>query len=225
MKAEEKSVARELRRQGWSYNQILRRVPVSKGTLSLWLRDIELTDEQIHALQHDQGLRRTAGRERLIRNVRAKRDTRWAGFQAEAQQEYEELSRDPAFMFGLALYVGEGSKKQNNSLCIVNCDPRVVRQGIAFFQQIGAPHDKIICTIHLHPGLCVASAESYWREQTDLTSASFRKTVIAISSASGAKKGNLQQFGTCHVKVHSTWLCQKVYRWMDLALQGPLVNR
>ncbi len=44
MKFEEKQRARELRGQGFSYNQILEQVRVSKSTLSLWLRDINLTD-------------------------------------------------------------------------------------------------------------------------------------------------------------------------------------
>ena len=50
MRFEEKQRARELRGLGWSYNDILSEVGVSKSTLSLWLRDIPLTEEQIAAL-------------------------------------------------------------------------------------------------------------------------------------------------------------------------------
>lgn len=62
MRVEEKQRARELRTQGWSYNDILREVGVSKSTLSLWLRDIPLTDEQILALSD----KFRAGREKFI---------------------------------------------------------------------------------------------------------------------------------------------------------------
>ena len=51
MRFEEKQRALALRRQGWSYNDILKEVGVSKSTLSLWLRDVPLADEQIAALE------------------------------------------------------------------------------------------------------------------------------------------------------------------------------
>jgi len=88
MRFEEKQRARELRRQGWSYNDILKEVGVSKSTLSLWLRDIPLTDEQIASLQS----RQDVGREKFSRNMRVRRDTRWADFHQEAEEEYTALS-------------------------------------------------------------------------------------------------------------------------------------
>jgi len=41
----------ELRKQGLSYNQITKIVPVSKSTLSLWLKDVGLTEEHRLALK------------------------------------------------------------------------------------------------------------------------------------------------------------------------------
>jgi hypothetical protein len=41
-----KQQAVELRKQGLSYNQIQKLISVSKGSLSIWLRDIKLTPEQ-----------------------------------------------------------------------------------------------------------------------------------------------------------------------------------
>ena len=46
MKSNLKAKAIELRRQGQSYSDILKVVNVSKGTISLWLRNVELTQEQ-----------------------------------------------------------------------------------------------------------------------------------------------------------------------------------
>ena len=40
MKSEEKTLAIKLRQKGYSYNDILKEVKVSKGTLSAWLTDI-----------------------------------------------------------------------------------------------------------------------------------------------------------------------------------------
>jgi len=46
MQLKEKIRAIELRKMGKSYGAILKKVDVSKGTLSVWLRDIKLTLEQ-----------------------------------------------------------------------------------------------------------------------------------------------------------------------------------
>ena len=83
MKSDDKARARELRRQGCTYNETLEQVPVAKSTLGLCLRDIELTDEQIAALQS----RFLGGREKFIRAVRVRRDERWAECHREAERE------------------------------------------------------------------------------------------------------------------------------------------
>jgi transposase len=46
VKVKEKEIAIELRRQGYSYSEILKRVPVAKSTLSLWLRSVGLAKQQ-----------------------------------------------------------------------------------------------------------------------------------------------------------------------------------
>jgi len=46
MKVEEKKLARELRKQGWSLNEIRQKLKVAKSSVSLWVRDIELTEKQ-----------------------------------------------------------------------------------------------------------------------------------------------------------------------------------
>ena len=214
MRFEEKQRARELRRQGWSYNDILKEVGVSKSTLSLWLRDIPLTEEQIAAL----ACKFRAGRERFIHKMRVRRDTRWADYHREAEEEYAALSKDPEFMFGLALYIGEGSKTQQNDLCITNCDPRVIQKALEFFLKVGVPYASLRCAVHLHPGLSVEVAESYWQKVTGLPKTQFHRTTPAVSRASSGKKGNLQVYGTCQVSASHTKIRQKLGRWMALAL-------
>lgn len=220
MRVEGKQRARELRTQGWSYNDILKEVGVSKSTLSLWLRDIPLTDEQIAALLNKQN----AGREKFARNAAVRRDSRWAEYHSEAETEYAVLSQDPAFMFGLALYIGEGSKTQPNSLRFSNCDPGVIRKSLQFFLKIGVAQSSVRCAVHLHPGLCVEAAELHWQEITGLPPAQFYKTTVALSRASSGTKTNVQCYGTCHLVIHQTRLRQKMEKWMDLSLlDGPLV--
>ena len=41
-----KVIALNLRKQGFSYSEILERIPVAKSTLSLWLREVGLSKRQ-----------------------------------------------------------------------------------------------------------------------------------------------------------------------------------
>ena len=214
MKSEEKQRALALRSQGWSYNQILAEVGVSKSTLSLWLREVPLTDEQIAALK----CRFSAGREKFAIGMRRHRDARWAEFHREAAEEYKSLSQDPTFMFGLALYIGEGSKTKENALCIANCDPRVIQKGLEFFLRIGVPYESLRCGINLHPGLCQETAKQYWQEVTGLPQTQFYRISEAVSRASSGRKGNIQVYGTCQITASHTKIRQKLSCWMTLAL-------
>ncbi len=150
--------------------------------------------------------------------------SRWAEYHWEAEQEFERLSQDADFMFGLALYIGEGSKTSGNQLCLTNCDPRVIRKGMRFFEKIGGTRSIMRVAIQVHPGLSKEAAEAFWREVTGLPSGQFHVTREAVSRASSCTKGNLQIYGTCQIRANSTKLRQKVTRWMELALKdGPLV--
>ena len=51
MKKQEKEKAIALRKQGLSVNKIAKEVGASKSTVSLWVRDIKLTDEQKQQLK------------------------------------------------------------------------------------------------------------------------------------------------------------------------------
>ena len=51
MKTAERNMARKLRREGLSMRQIERRLGVARSTVSLWVREIELTDHQREELR------------------------------------------------------------------------------------------------------------------------------------------------------------------------------
>lgn len=52
MKIVEKNKAIELRKQGKTYTEIQKRIPVSKSSLSYWLRDIKLTNKQLARIRY-----------------------------------------------------------------------------------------------------------------------------------------------------------------------------
>src|SRR5262249_317806 len=111
MKPVEHAKARQLRQQGYSINDICRELNVSKGAVSLWVRDVRLTDDQIEAL--DQRMIRNRQRFGYLSRLggantnRADAEKR---HQAHEQAGLEKAKRDEHFRLICALYWGEGTK-------------------------------------------------------------------------------------------------------------------
>jgi transposase-like protein len=219
-KDKEYEQARSLRLMGASVRDIARQLSVAKSTVSIWVRDIKLTDEQIARLNAESRTLGTRGREKFTQTMQLKRQALVATLRRQAEEQYETLRSDPEFMFGLALYIGEGSKGGLSTLIITNWNPCVITQAIHFFEQLGMPRERMRCKIVLHPNQDVAAAETFWSHTTGLPLTQFARTYHSISPGSRGKRGQKWPHGGCRLSVSSVELRHKLNRWMELALQG-----
>jgi len=219
-KDKEYEEARILREQGCSIRDITAQLGVSKSTVSLWVRDIQLSEEQIEHLNANARLGSARGRERFTRAMQVRRQAMIARYRNEAEEAYATLSRDAQFMFGLALYIGEGSKGELSALIVTNWDSRVIVKAIEFFRRLGVPKERMRCKIMLHPSQDARAAERYWSEETGIPLTQFGNTYQAISPGSRGKRGQKWPHGGCQLSVSSVELRYKMNRWMELALHG-----
>ena len=218
--------ARALREQGYSIREICDLVDAAKGTVSIWVRDIPLSQEQLWRLNDN----RVVGRERARATVLAKRNERIAKYHQEAEQEYRVLRQDPAFMFGLALYIGEGYKGSNPEVGFINWNPQVVLKGLEFFAKIGIPKSGIRCRIALHPKQDRKEAEAFWSRTLGIPLTQFNQTYQAISPGSRGKRGQKWPHGGCTIRAYSAVLRHKLNKWIELSLvettpNGPVAQR
>ncbi len=96
MKSKEHEQARALRASGLSLNAIRQQVGVSKSSVSKWVRDIGLTDEQIGHLEDI----RAIATEKFSATMRLKREARIQRYYEEADKEYNTLGQNSRFLFG-----------------------------------------------------------------------------------------------------------------------------
>jgi transcriptional regulator with XRE-family HTH domain len=105
----EKAVA--LRRKGLSYNEIRKKIDVSKSTLSLWLKGIRLRPEYRRRLY-------TKQIEILSRGATSQKERRSREVDAIIETSMREtsfpISEEAYKLFGVALYWAEGSKPRLN---------------------------------------------------------------------------------------------------------------
>ncbi|MEK7168440.1 MAG: hypothetical protein AAB778_00335, partial [Patescibacteria group bacterium] len=119
----------ELRKQGKSYSDIRKIVKVSKSSLSLWLKDVLLTDDQKIALKD----RRKRAVETYRKTMKLKRLRRNSSYYLNQINKWIPLSDREVFIAGLFLYLGEGNKVSRSSVGIPNTDSSVVKFALYWF--------------------------------------------------------------------------------------------
>jgi transposase len=92
----------EMRREGMSYSQIKAAVKVSKGTLSLWLRDMSLSKERILELGP-----KNQRRIENCRNTKAKkRQARLDSVYSKVTKDIGKLSKREIILSGIFFVLG-----------------------------------------------------------------------------------------------------------------------
>ena len=113
-KEKERVQARHLRHKGFSLNQIVATLKISKSSASTWVRDVKMTKKQHTFLRHKAHLKEVIVKrvETRLKNENARRrsimDVHKKDISAKA------LDLETLKILGTALYWAEGGKSQKN---------------------------------------------------------------------------------------------------------------
>jgi len=208
MKFTEKIKAIHLRNLGKSYGEIRKKIKVSKGTLSLWLRDIELTPEQKTELKGRQKSRHWGAKAN-----QGKRIERTKKIIKEAKKEIKHLFKNSLFLSGLMLYWAEGDKSEETEIVkFSNSDPIMIKLIMKWFRKIcKVPESKFRVCLHIHKLHCRKNIQEYWSRVTGVPFKQFYKTQIKPTSL-GQRKNKLYN-GTCAVTVPNRDLFRRIKGW------------
>jgi transposase-like protein len=208
--AERQEAVRLRREEGMAIKAIAVRLAVSPGTVSRWVRDIELTPQQCDALaqasRHGPGRLKGAAARR-----QAARARRW-----EAQQHGRAFAQkaDGLHQRGCMLYWAEGSKLRNVA-ALTNSDADLLAVFVAFLRACyGVPSDALALSVncHINNGLSLEGIQRWWLARLDLPATALRgATVNRPSKASMRRRGNVLPYGTARVCVYSTFVVQSIY--------------
>lgn len=110
----------ELRKLGKSYGQIRKELGISKSTLSDWLKNYPLTEEQLQNLRKDNEEFRV---EKYRQTMRNKKNRKLLKYYNEAKSLLLPLSKRELLIAGVFLYWGEGTKTTTSQLVVSNTDP------------------------------------------------------------------------------------------------------
>jgi transcriptional regulator with XRE-family HTH domain len=200
-----------MRQKGHSYREIREVVGVAKSTLSLWLRDIPLTEEQQRALT----LRAPVGASKRARAIRASAAQRRARIQADALAQIAELSESELFVAGVVAYWAEGAKdkpwRTGTRVEFLNSDPAMIQLFLSWLTLVGIEQDRLQFRVHIHESADVAGAEGFWAQAVGVPQESLERTTLKRHNPKTVRKNVGEDYHGC--------LCVSVRRSADLNLR------
>jgi len=220
-KAVERTQAITLRREGHSIRDIATRLRVSVGSVSVWVRDVVLSDAQLAALAYVP--RSHAGAEAMRSKALGQR----AMWQQTGRKLY--ATQGKQYAFGCALYWGEGDKSRN-CVGLSNTDVDMLVFWITFLRKFFDVQDAeflVHITCYLTNGLSLDDVQRYWLDALKLPATTLGKTVVKGKYYAGEDAGKWP-YGVCHLRLGRTDIVQAIYgsikeaigdasdRWLDI---------
>ncbi len=194
---------RRLRRQGKNIKTIAGEAGVSKSSVSIWCRDIELTDEQKQALIESDKRGGAIGRAAAAECKIRERLNRLKMYMRRGKKMLGRISGRDLFVAGVALYWAEGNKK-NRRLLFSNSDPTMIRMWLKWLTKcLGVKLDDIYCRVginQLHQ-YRVNKVERFWAGITGIPTTRFRRVSLKKVKASKVYENTDEHFGTLNVIV------------------------
>lgn len=211
---ERAELGRTLRRAGWTYGEIMELLPVGKGTLAGWCKEIRLSQVQIQAIK---GRRPPGVRTGIPVDTQRKRRAEIEELKRQASTEAHALLADPFWIAGVVLYWAEGSKTKRR-LELTNSDDRALRLFIVWTRKYLLPGAEFVLSLHLHEGNDDAFARSYWASRLGLERPQFYPTFVK-PAGTGHRNNKLLQ-GVCCVSVRkSTDAFYRTMSWIENVAQ------
>jgi len=212
----ERAKARELRLQGLDYNRIAAELGVSKGSVSLWVRDLprpeSLSYEECRR-RAAEGVRRYWAAERPIREAQREAARVAAAAQIGALNDREIL------IAGAIAYWCEGAKnkpyRRGDQVIFMNSDPALIRFYLRFLAVAGIEPDRLRCRVQIHESADAEAAQQFWLEVTGLDTAQFRRPALKRHNPKTVRKNTGHDYHGClRIDVlRGTGLYRKIEGW------------
>ncbi len=224
-KLREKRLAIKLRKQGYSYKEILEQVHVSKSTISLWCRDVIMSPKQLEKLREKRINGAEIGRLINAKKQQEKRVQKIKKILNDSKSEVGILTERERFMFGLGLYAGDGDKN-DKSVGFANSRPEIIRFMMGWFREFcSVSEDRFRGRIWLHENLGNRRAINFWSRLTRIPETQFHKTYRASLKKSNKIRNNKHEYGVFAIRIYDSDLQIRIKSWMAAVLGDSFMEK
>lgn len=133
-----KATAISLRKEGLSYSEIQKQIPVSKSTMSGWFRELKLTPQQLAKLKQ----KRTEVIKRVAEKKIAKTQGLIEAIKSTSSKDIGKISKRELWLMGLVLYWRERVLNKNESdlrkgVRFSSSDPYLINLFLKWLHDVG----------------------------------------------------------------------------------------
>jgi transcriptional regulator with XRE-family HTH domain len=215
--------ARDLRKQGLDYEEIVAELGVSKSSVSLWVRDMPRPP----SLSYDECRERSAeGVRRYWEAERPIREARRQAISAAAAAQIGQLDEREILIAGAIAYWCEGVKnkpyRRDDRVAFMNSDPGLIRFFLRFLSAAGVEQDQLIFQVFIHESADVDAAHRFWIDVTRAQPGQFRSPTLKRHNPKTVRKNTGNDYHGClRVDVRrSTGLYRQIEGWAAAAMAG-----
>lgn len=203
-----------LRKRGFTLEEIAKYCEISKSTASIWLKNKAFSAQVTKQNVKRAGVE-NAKRLKLINKARTvQRAAHYKEAVRSAETEYKHYKKDPLFIAGIMLYVGEGDNKHRRLIRIANARMDVHKIFVLFAMEfLGVEKSKIHFWILLYPDLNEETCMKKWSKAIGIPYYQFYKNQVI----QGKSSKRTLHYGVGNTIIGSTVLKYKLNRWIELA--------
>jgi transcriptional regulator with XRE-family HTH domain len=208
--------ALQFRARGFTLEEIAKICDVSKGTVSKWLKNNDISDSVTKQNKKRAG-QENAKRLKLMSKTReVERVKRYREVVRSAETEFRHYKDAPLFIAGVMIYMTQGDRKSTHQIRVSGIEQKSHRIFITFAQQyLGVDKNDIHFWILLYKGQSEEVAMKRWKATTRLPYTQFYKNQYINSQ----KTKETLHFGVGNTIIGSTVLKHKLNRWIELMLK------
>jgi hypothetical protein len=206
--------ARELRGKGYSIKEIKRKLQVSLSSVSIWVRDVKLSDKQLKKLYLNKKTGNLRGSIIAAQNKIRQRELITERLKEEGKKEIGCLTKREKFLVGITMYAGEGGKTDKD-ISFVNSDPKLIKFMIEWFKDFcSVPMEKFRGSLYIHDNLNEFKSKEFWSKLTRIPINQFTKSYI-VKNNKNRLRNKKHEYGIFRIKVCNANLHRKIMGWVD----------
>ena len=176
------NLIKKLRSEGWSLPEIHKRIGFGYGSIYRYVRDVKISSKYIKEWRGKWG--GSVKRREKLEAIACKK----------AKKEIIDLNRKEKLLFMVALYWGEGGKKDFN---FINSDPEMVRIFVNGLKNVlNIDLDEMRVSIRIYEDLDREKSLDYWSKIIGIPKDKF----INVNILKGKKIGKLK-YGLCRIRI------------------------
>lgn len=206
--------AKILRKKGMSVREIQKHLKVSKSSISIWTREVVLSEKQLNHLLKSRKEAGKRGGMTAAKNKILKRENLTREIINKSRKDIGKMTVRDRFIFGIALYFAEGTKTDTN-ICFTNSDPRAIyfiKSWIGEFLEV--PIERFVGNIYLHDNQSEAKAKKYWSKLLTIPLSQFGKSYIVKNNPNSLRKTK-HEFGVFRLTVCDVNKYRKIVGWIS----------